>query len=54
MDCCAHEGGAAGDAKFDIEKVADGIGGGPARPGIRFLAWLARPPLRGAPRHAAH
>jgi glyoxylase-like metal-dependent hydrolase (beta-lactamase superfamily II) len=25
MDCCAHEGPAGGDAKFDIKKVADGV-----------------------------
>ena len=25
MDCCAHEGQVAGDARFDIKKVADGI-----------------------------
>jgi cyclase len=25
MDCCAHEGPALGDAKFDIKKVADGV-----------------------------
>ncbi len=25
MDCCAHEGPAAGDAKFEIRKVADGV-----------------------------
>ena len=25
MDCCAHEGPASGDAKFDIKKVADGV-----------------------------
>jgi glyoxylase-like metal-dependent hydrolase (beta-lactamase superfamily II) len=25
MDCCAHEGHDAGDARFDIEQVADGV-----------------------------
>ena len=25
MDCCAHEGPDAGDAKFDVKKVADGV-----------------------------
>jgi len=25
MDCCAHEGPDAGDARFDIKKVADGV-----------------------------
>src|SRR5690242_19990979 len=25
MDCCAHEGPDAGDAKFEIKKVADGV-----------------------------
>jgi glyoxylase-like metal-dependent hydrolase (beta-lactamase superfamily II) len=25
MDCCAHEGPASGDARFDIKKVADGV-----------------------------
>jgi glyoxylase-like metal-dependent hydrolase (beta-lactamase superfamily II) len=25
MDCCAHEGPAAGDARFDFEQVADGV-----------------------------
>ena len=25
MDCCAHEGRDAGDARFDIKKVADGV-----------------------------
>jgi hypothetical protein len=25
MDCCAHEGQDAGDARFDIEQVADGV-----------------------------
>jgi hypothetical protein len=25
MDCCGHEGHAAGDARFDIKQVADGI-----------------------------
>ena len=25
MDCCAHEGPAAGDARFDWKKVADGV-----------------------------
>ena len=25
MDCCAHEGPALGDAKFEIKKVADGV-----------------------------
>jgi len=25
MDCCAHEGPAAGDARFDFQRVADGV-----------------------------
>ncbi|HEX5530951.1 MAG TPA: MBL fold metallo-hydrolase, partial [Methylomirabilota bacterium] len=25
MDCCAHEGPAAGDARFDLHRVADGV-----------------------------
>jgi cyclase len=25
MDCCSHEGATKGDAKFDIQKVADGV-----------------------------
>src|SRR2546422_3719846 len=25
MDCCAHEGGGRGDARFEIKKVADGV-----------------------------
>ena len=25
MDCCAHEGHAAGDARFDVKQVADGV-----------------------------
>src|SRR5215471_10817732 len=25
MDCCGHEGHAAGDARFDIKQVADGV-----------------------------
>lgn len=25
MDCCAHEGPAAGDARFEIERLADGV-----------------------------
>src|SRR5512144_2541389 len=25
MDCCAHEGPAAGDARFDLRRVADGV-----------------------------
>ena len=25
MDCCAHEGPGGGDARFDIQKVADGV-----------------------------
>jgi len=25
MDCCAHEGPAAGDARFEIKRVADGV-----------------------------
>jgi glyoxylase-like metal-dependent hydrolase (beta-lactamase superfamily II) len=25
MDCCAHEGPAAGDARFDLQRVADGV-----------------------------
>src|SRR3984893_13186365 len=25
MDCCSHEGPSKGDAKFDIQKVADGV-----------------------------
>src|SRR5438034_1370358 len=25
MDCCSHEGKSAGDARFEIKKVADGV-----------------------------
>src|ERR1700730_12143764 len=25
MDCCAHEGPSAGDARFDLQRVADGV-----------------------------
>ena len=25
MDCCAHEGRGSGDARFEIQKVADGV-----------------------------
>ena len=25
MDCCAHEGPTAGDARFDLRRVADGV-----------------------------
>jgi hypothetical protein len=25
MDCCGHEGHSAGDARFDIKQVADGV-----------------------------
>ena len=25
MDCCAHEGPGGGDARFDFQKVADGV-----------------------------
>ncbi|HEV8315220.1 MAG TPA: MBL fold metallo-hydrolase, partial [Burkholderiaceae bacterium] len=25
MDCCSHEGAGAGDARFDVKKVADGV-----------------------------
>src|SRR5260370_38703010 len=25
MECCAHEGPAAGDARFDLQRVADGV-----------------------------
>ena len=25
MDCCAHEGPASGDARFDVRRVADGV-----------------------------
>ncbi len=25
MDCCAHEGPDGGDARFDIQQVADGV-----------------------------
>jgi len=35
MDCCAHEGPAAGDAKFDVEKVADGVYAAVAAPAYK-------------------
>ena len=35
MDCCAHEGPASGDAKFDIKKVADGVWAAVAAPAYK-------------------
>ena len=35
MDCCAHEGPAAGDAKFEIEKIADGVWAAVAAPAYK-------------------
>ena len=35
MDCCAHEGPGGGDAKFDIQKVADGVWAAVAAPAYK-------------------
>jgi cyclase len=35
MDCCAHEGPAKGDAKFDIRKIADGVWAAVAAPAYK-------------------
>jgi glyoxylase-like metal-dependent hydrolase (beta-lactamase superfamily II) len=35
MDCCAHEGPSAGDAKFEIRKVADGVFAAVAAPAYK-------------------
>src|SRR5262249_17398752 len=35
MDCCAHEGPAKGDAKFEIRKVADGVYAAVAAPAYK-------------------
>jgi cyclase len=35
MDCCAHEGAAKGDAKFEIRKVADGVWAAVAAPAYK-------------------
>jgi cyclase len=35
MDCCAHEGPDAGDARFDIKKVADGVWAAVAAPAYK-------------------
>ena len=35
MDCCAHEGPDGGDARFDIERVADGVHAAVAAPAYK-------------------
>ena len=35
MDCCSHEGPARGDARFDVQKVADGVHVAVAAPAYR-------------------
>src|SRR5438309_7615317 len=35
MDCCSHEGKSAGDARFDIKKVADGVYAAVASPAYK-------------------
>ena len=35
MDCCSHEGPSKGDAKFDIQKVADGVYAAVAAPAYK-------------------
>src|SRR5499425_1833940 len=35
MDCCGHEGHAAGDARFDIKQVADGVHAAVAAPAYK-------------------
>jgi cyclase len=35
MDCCAHEGPAKGDAKFDVRKIADGVWAAVAAPAYK-------------------
>jgi len=35
MDCCAHEGPDGGDARFDIQKVADGVHAAVAAPAYK-------------------
>jgi hypothetical protein len=35
MDCCSHEGPSKGDAKFDIQKVADGVYSAVAAPAYK-------------------
>jgi len=35
MDCCSHEGPTKGDAKFDIQKVADGVYAAVAAPAYK-------------------
>ena len=35
MDCCAHEGPDAGDASFDVKKVADGVWAAVAAPAYK-------------------
>jgi len=35
MDCCAHEGPDAGDARFDVKKVADGVWAAVAAPAYK-------------------
>jgi glyoxylase-like metal-dependent hydrolase (beta-lactamase superfamily II) len=34
MDCCAHEGPGAGDARFEIKRVADGVHAAVAAPAV--------------------
>src|SRR5437016_4746018 len=35
MDCCSHEGRPAGDARFEIKKVADGVYAAVAAPAYK-------------------
>jgi len=35
MDCCSHEGGGTGDARFEIKKVADGVHAAVAAPAYK-------------------
>ena len=35
MDCCAHEGREAGDARFEVRKVAEGVWGAVAAPAYK-------------------
>ena len=35
MDCCSHEGPSRGDAKFEFQKVADGVYAAVAEPAYK-------------------
>jgi hypothetical protein len=35
MDCCGHEGPGGGDARFEIQKVADGVYAAVAEPAYK-------------------